>query len=327
MTRTLSLAVPSGHLTLGNLLGAIGRWVDDQRGAETLYGVADLHALTTEHDPAGVRAGTLEQVALLIAAGLDPARSTVFVQSHVPAHAELHWLLEATAHDGELRRMIQFKEKAAKRESVRSALLAYPVLMAADILLYDVAAVPVGEDQRQHLELARTLALRFNAAYGYTFTVPQALLPAVGARIMDLQDPALKMSKSAPLGSAGVLRLLDRPEVVRRKISRARTDGGNDVVYDPEGRPGVANLLTITAACTGRNPDEVAASIDSYGELKEACVEAVLAVLGPLQQAYAEVVEDRVTLSKTLVDGAAVARELAAPTLARAKRAIGLLAG
>jgi tryptophanyl-tRNA synthetase len=175
MTRTLSLVVPSGRLTLGNLLGAIAHWVVDQRGPDTLYGIADLHALTSEHGPLAVRADTVEQFALLIAAGLDPDRCTIFVQSQVPAHAQLHWLLEATAYDGELRSMIQYKEKAAGQRSVRSALLVYPVLMAADILLYDVESVPVGDDQRQHLELARTLAMRFNRLYGDTFVVPRAV--------------------------------------------------------------------------------------------------------------------------------------------------------
>src|SRR5436305_12421627 len=178
MARSLSLVVPSGSPTLGNLLGAIQHWVADQRGTETLYGVADLHALTTPHDPAAVRAATLEQATLLLAAGLDPGRCIVFVQSYVPGHAELLWLLEATAYEGELRRMIQYKERAARHRSVRAALLTYPVLQGADVLLYDVATVPVGEDQRKHLELARDLALRFNRAYGPTFTVPRAVTPA-----------------------------------------------------------------------------------------------------------------------------------------------------
>ncbi len=210
MARTLSLTVPSGHLTLGNLLGAIRQWAGDQRGADSLYGVADLHALTTEHDPAAVRALTLEQLGLLLAAGLDPGRCTIFVQSQVPAHTELHWLLEATAYDGELRRMVQYKEKAAKQASVRAALLTYPCLMAADILLYDVATVPVGDDQRQHLELARDLAIRFNKAYGETFVVPRAVTPPVAARVMDLQETATKMSKSAP-GAASRRAAASRP--------------------------------------------------------------------------------------------------------------------
>ncbi len=227
MARTLSLVVPSGSLTLGNLLGAVSHWVADQRGADTLYGVADLHALTTPRDPAVIREQTLEQAALLLAAGLDPARCIVFVQSSVPAHAELLWLLEATAHEGELRRMIQYKQKSAGQQSVRAALLTYPVLMAADVLLYDVGTVPVGDDQRQHLELARDLALRFNGTYGQTFVVPRAVTPAVAARVMNLQDPTAKMDKSAPPQDLGVIRLLDPPDAVRRKIARAVTDSGH----------------------------------------------------------------------------------------------------
>jgi tryptophanyl-tRNA synthetase len=325
MARTLSLVVPSGHLTLGNLLGAIQHWVTEQRGPDTLYGVADLHALTTPHDPAAVRAATVEQATLLLAAGLDPARCTVFVQSHVPAHTELLWLLESTAHDGELRRMIQYKEKSARHETVRASLLTYPVLMAADVLLYDVATVPVGEDQRQHLELARDLALRFNHSYGQTFTVPRAVTPAVGARVMDLQDPTVKMNKSAPLDAPGVIRLLDPPDVVRRKISRAVTDSGQRLEPGTEPGPGVANLLTMLAACTGQTPAEAAAGLVSYRDLKEACADAVVALLTPLQDRYAILAADPPTLTRILRDGADQAKSLAEPTLARAKAAIGLL--
>lgn len=325
MARTLSLTVPSGHLTLGNLLGAIRHWAEDQRGSDSLYGVADLHALTTEHDPATVRAITLEQIALLVAAGLEPRRCIIFVQSQVPAHTELHWLLEATAYDGELRRMVQYKEKAARQQSVRSALLAYPVLMAADILLYDVETVPVGDDQRQHLELARDLAIRFNTAYAETFIVPQAVTPPVAARVMDLQEPAAKMSKSGAPDAPGVLRLLDPPDVIRRKISRAVTDSGRDVVFDPVGKPGVANLLTILAACTGTTPAAAAAKLNGYSELKDAVAAAVITVLDPLQQRYADIRADPAALVGIARDGAAMAKELAEPTLARAKAAIGLL--
>lgn len=326
MARTLSLVVPSGALTLGNLLGAIAQWVPGQRGADTLYGVADMHALTTPHDPAAVRAATVEQAGLLMAAGLDPARCVIFVQSHVPAHAELLWLLEATAYDGELRRMIQYKQKAAGQESVRSSLLTYPVLMAADVLLYDVADVPVGEDQRQHIELARDLAVRFNRTYGQTFTVPRAVLPAVAARLMDLQDPAVKMSKSAPPGAQGVIRLLDPPDVVRRKIARAVTDSGGGLEPGVTPGPGVANLLTLLAACTGRSTEQAAAGVSSYHDLKEACTEATLAVLTPLQERYATLAADPREITAILRDGAEQARALADSTLARAKEAIGLLA-
>jgi tryptophanyl-tRNA synthetase len=260
-----------------------------------------------------------------MAAGLDPARCTIFVQSQVPAHAELHWLLEATAYDGELRRMVQYKEKAAGQRSVRSALLAYPVLMAADILLYDVADVPVGDDQRQHLELARTLAIRFNRSYGDTFVVPRAVTPPVGARVMDLQDPAVKMNKSAPAVAPGVIRLLDPPDTVRRKIARAVTDSGRNVTFDPAGRPGLANLLTITAACSGTDPVSLATAISSYAELKERCTEAVIAILSPLQRRYAEITAEPEALRKLLSDGSRTAQDLSAPALARAKAAIGLL--
>jgi tryptophanyl-tRNA synthetase len=325
MARSLSLTVPSGHLTLGNLLGAIRQWVADQGGLDSLYGVADLHALTTEHDPGSVRAITREQLALLVAAGLDPERCVIFVQSQVPGHAELHWLLEATAYDGELRRMIQYKEKSAGQQSVRSALLAYPVLMAADILLYGVETVPVGEDQRQHLELARDLAVRFNQRYGETFVVPRAVTPPVAARVMDLQDPAAKMSKSAAPEAPGTVRLLDPPGVVRRKVARAITDSDRHVMFDLIKKPGVANLLTILAACTGTTPEDAAAGLDTYRDLKEAVAEAVVEVLTPLQRRYAEFSADPGAVEAMARDGAARARELAAPTLARAKQAMGLL--
>jgi tryptophanyl-tRNA synthetase len=326
MARSLSLTVPSGHLTLGNLLGAIQHWVTDQRGNDSLYGVADLHALTTEHDPASVRAITREQLGLLVAAGLDEQQCILFVQSQVPGHAQLHWLLEATAYDGELRRMIQYKEKSAQQQSVRSALLAYPVLMAADILLYGVRDVPVGEDQRQHLELARDLAIRFNQRYGDTFVVPRAVTPPVGARVMDLQDPAKKMSKSAAPDAPGTVRLLDPPDAIRRKVSRAVTDSGREVVFNPGEKPGVANLLTILAACSGTTPEVAAAKLDTYRDLKEAVAEAIIAVLAPLQERYAEVSTDPGAIEAMARNGAARAQQLAAPILARAQEAMGLLA-
>ena len=221
--------------------------------------------------------------------------------------------------------MVQYKEKAAKQQSVRSALLAYPVLMAADILLYDVETVPVGDDQRQHLELARDLATRFSKAYGETFVVPQAVTAPVAARVMDLQDPAGKMSKSAAPAAPGVLRLLDPPSVIRHKVARAVTDSGRDVIFDPAGKPGVANLLTILAACTGTTPMAATAQLDTYSELKEAVTAAVISVLDPLQQRYADICADPGAVLTIARDGAAKAQELAGPTLARAKTAIGLL--
>jgi tryptophanyl-tRNA synthetase len=310
---------------LGNLLGAIRQWVTDQRGDDSLFGVADLHALTLPHDPASVRTRTREQALVLLAAGLDPQRCVLFVQSHVPAHTQLHWLLEATAYDGELRRMIQYKQKSSAEDSVRSALLAYPVLMAADILLYQVETVPVGHDQTQHLELARDLAERFNRAYGQTFAVPRPTLPPAGARVMDLQDPTVKMNKSAPPDAPGVIRVLDPPDLVRRKIARAVTDSGRDVGYDPIAKPGVANLLEITAGCMDSSPETVADTCGSYRDLKDACTEAVLSVLEPLQARYSAMAEDRRGLDDILARGAERAHRIAAPTLLQAQAAIGLL--
>lgn len=325
MSRTLSFVVPSGSLTLGNLLGAIRQWVADQRGDDSLFGVADLHALTLPHDPASVRARTREHALVLLAAGLDSARCVLFVQSHVPAHTHLHWLLEATAYDGELRRMIQYKQKSATEDSVRAALLAYPVLMAADILLYQVETVPVGHDQMQHLELARDLAERFNRAYGQTFAVPRPVLPPIGARVMDLQDPTVKMNKSASLDATGVIRVLDTPEVVRRKIARAVTDSGREVTYDQSVKPGVANLLDIAAACLDSTPEAVADKCGSYQDLKELCTDAVVDVLGPLQARYQELAQDQRHLDRILARGAQQAHALAASTVRRAQEAIGLL--
>ena len=324
MSANLSLVVPSGHLTLGNLLGAVLGWTTDQRQAGGLYGVADLHALTLEHDPAQVRALTLEQVGVLLAAGLDPRRCTIFVQSHVPAHAELLWLLESTVHVGELQRMVQFKQKAAGRGAVRASLLTYPALMAADILLYGAGEVPVGDDQRQHLELARAIAQRFNASYGETFVVPRAVTPPVAARVMDLQRPREKMSKSSR-EDRGVIRVLDPPEVVRRKIARAVTDADPLVRHDPEGKPGVSNLLEILSACTGPSPQALAGQFTSYRQLKDAVADAVVELLTPLQRRYAEIAADPPYLARVLRQGASAAGTLAAPTLARAKEAIGLL--
>lgn len=242
MTRVFSGVKPTGHLTLGNYLGAMRQWAAvDQHRAESLFCIVDLHALTVDHDPARVRRLSRQAATLLLAAGLDPELCTVFVQSHVDEHARLSYVLECVATDGEMRRMIQYKEKAARERarggSVRLSLLTYPVLMAADILAYGADEVPVGDDQAQHVELTRDLAVRFNQRYGYTFVVPRATVPHVGARVMNLQEPLAKMGKSDDSGP-GIVYLLDEPEVVRRKIMRAVTDSGRDVVYDREARPG-----------------------------------------------------------------------------------------
>ncbi|MFV6033127.1 tryptophan--tRNA ligase [Streptomyces sp. NPDC056264] len=320
---------PTGHLTLGNYLGAVRQWVEvDQYKAEALFSVVDLHALTVEHDPARVRRLSRQAATLLLAAGLDPKRCTLFVQSHVDEHARLSYLLECTATDGELRRMIQYKEKSvqarAAGEGVRLSLLTYPVLMAADILAYGTDEVPVGEDQTQHVELTRDLAVRFNQRYGHTFTVPRATRPEVAARVMDLQDPTSKMGKSHANG-AGIVYLLDDAETVRRKIMRAVTDSGRDVEYDREGRPGVANLLDLLAASTGGNPEALAGVYETYGSLKKDTADAVVELLRPLRERHAELAADPGHVDQVLRDGAVRARETARPVVDRAYRAIGLL--
>jgi tryptophanyl-tRNA synthetase len=324
MTRVLSGFKPTGHPHLGNYLGALRHWVRDQHEADAFFPVVDLHALTVEHDPAELRAVTMELAGILLAIGLDPDVSTLFVQSHVPQHTELTWLLECTATFGELRRMIQFKEKSEGRESVRAGLLTYPVLMAADILLYDADRVPVGDDQRQHLELTRDLAVRFNGRYGETFVVPEAAIPKVAARVMDLQDPTRKMSKSEE-SPQGTIDLLDAPKEIERKIKRAVTDTGNDVVYDAENRPGVANLLGILAACTDRTPADVAADYTQYGPLKADAAAAVIETLRPVQARYRELAADPGGIAAVMAKGAAKAESVAAITLDRARRAVGLL--
>ncbi|MFG3014713.1 tryptophan--tRNA ligase [Streptomyces cinerochromogenes] len=329
MTRVFSGIQPTGHLTLGNYLGAMRRWAEtDQYRADSLFCVVDLHALTMDHDPARVRRLSRQTTTLLLAAGLDPDVCTVFLQSHVDEHTRLSYLLECVASDGEMRRMIQYKEKAAKERerggSVRLSLLTYPVLMAADILAYGADEVPVGEDQAQHVELTRDLAVRFNQRYGHTFVVPRATLPPVGARVMNLQEPTRKMGKSDDSG-AGVVYLLDEPDVVRKKVLRAVTNSGREVVYDREERPGVANLLDVLAACTGGNPESLAGVYDSYGSLKKDTAEAVVEVLRPLQARHRELCADPAYVEGVLRDGAEKARAVARPTVDTAYRAIGLL--
>ncbi|MGV9291807.1 tryptophan--tRNA ligase [Streptomyces sp. NPDC003719] len=329
MTRVFSGVKPTGNLTLGNYLGALRRWAaEDQHRSDALFCVVDLHALTVDHDPARVRRLSRQAASLLLAAGLDPELCTVFVQSHVDEHARLSYLLECVATDGEMRRMIQYKEKAARERerggSVRLSLLTYPVLMAADILAYGTDEVPVGHDQTQHVELARDLAVRFNQRYGHTFVVPRATNPAVAARVMNLQEPDSKMGKSDDVGP-GIVYLLDEPDVVRKKVMRAVTDSGREVVYDREGRPGLANLLEILAACTGAEPEVLAGGYDSYGALKKDVAEAVVEVLRPLRTRHRELCADPGYVEGVLREGAEKARTMARPTVDAAYRAIGLL--
>ncbi|WP_328449679.1 tryptophan--tRNA ligase [Streptomyces sp. NBC_00386] len=329
MTRIFSGVKPTGHLTLGNYLGAVRRWAEvDQHRAEALFCIVDLHALTVDHDPGRVRRLSRQAATLLLASGLDPELCTVFVQSHVDEHARLSYVLECVATDGEMRRMIQYKEKAALERkrggSVRLSLLTYPVLMAADILAYGSDEVPVGDDQAQHVELTRDLAVRFNQRYGHTFVVPRATRPEVAARVMNLQEPTSKMGKSDDVGP-GAVYLLDEPEAVRKKIMRAVTDSGQDVAYDPETRPGVSNLLEILAACEGGDPQTLSGGYDSYGALKKDTADAVVELLRPVQERHKELCTDSAYVEGVLRDGARRAREMARPTVDSAYDAIGLL--
>ena len=324
MARVLSGIQPSGSLHLGNLLGAVRNWAVDQHEADSFFCVVDYHAITVPQDPATLREATLSLARLLVASGLDPDVCTLFVQSHVPAHTELGWIMECTVSYGELRRMVQFKDKADRADFVSGGLLTYPALQAADILLYETDRVPVGEDQRQHLELARTAATRFNSRYGETFVVPEATIPMAGARVMDLQNPQAKMSKSSE-SPQGTVNVLDDLATVARKIRRAVTDTGSEVRYDPREKPGVSNLLSILAACTSREPEEVAPGYTQYGPLKADTAEAVVEYLRPIQARYAELSADPPAMAAILGKGADKAEAVASGVLRRARRAIGLL--
>jgi tryptophanyl-tRNA synthetase len=324
MARRLSGFTPSGDLHLGNYMGAIRPVVAEQAITDTVVFVSDLHALTLDHQPADVRRRTLEFATLLLAAGADPAACLFMVQSHVPEHAELHYLLECATGYGEAQRMIQFREKAGRQEQVRVSLLTYPILMASDILLYGADEVPVGQDQSQHVELARDVAARFNRRYGPVFTLPKAISPPVAARIMDLADPSGKMSKSAS-SAAGSLRLLDRPDVLRHKVMRAVTDTGSEVVYDPVRKPGVSNLLVILAACTGQEPERLSGEFGRYGDLKRAVADAVVATLSPVRDRYQELSRDPGYVQSVLRAGAQRASDQAREKVRQAKAAIGLL--
>jgi tryptophanyl-tRNA synthetase len=324
MARVLSGIQPTGDIHLGNYLGAFRNWVVDQHHHEAFFCLVDLHALTLDYDPAQLAERTVTAAAVLLAVGLDPEVCTVFVQSHVPEHPRLTWLLECTATFGELRRMTQFKDKGGENESVRAGLFTYPVLMAADILLYDADRVPVGDDQRQHLELTRDVAIRFNARYGDTFVVPEAAVPTVAARVMDLQEPTRKMSKSANSPQGTVL-VVDPPELLERKLRRAVTDTETEVRYDPAAKPGVSNLLEILAAAHGGDPAELAGRYADYGSLKRDVTEAVVELLRPVRERYLELDKDRAHVRHVLAGGAARAHSVAGATFDRAMRAAGFL--
>ena len=318
--RRISGFKPTGHLQFGNYVGAIRPTVEGQRAHPTVVFVADLHALTVTHDPKRLRELSLEVAGLLLAAGLDPEQTVLYRQSDLPAHAELHYLLECVASYGEVHRMIQFKEKGGG-SGARLSLLTYPVLMAADILLHDIVEVPVGRDQRQHVELTRDVALRFNERYGPALTVPHAVHPPVAARLGDLGDPTAKMGKTNASAN-GVLFLLDPPDVLRRKIMRAVTDGGTEVAYDPEHKPGVSNLIDLISACTGDKSDDIAKNHETYGALKATAVDAVISVAENLQRRY-QALSDA-DIEETLFQGAQRAAERADATVKRVKEAMGL---
>ncbi len=326
MARVLSCIQPTGDVHLGNFIGAIKRWVDEQT-PESFHGIVDMHALTVFREPAALRKSIIELARILVAAGLDPESTTIFAQSHVHEHAELGWILQCTTSMGELERMTQFKDKTSKSsgEFVSAGLFAYPSLMAADILLYDAAEVPVGDDQRQHLELTRDVAQRFNSRYGDTLVVPKATIAKVGARIMDLQEPTNKMSKSTGT-EAGTIWILDDPKAIEKKIKRAVTDLDGEVRFDVEDKPGVSNLLSILSVASGEpNIEALASKYTQYGPMKNDTASALIEFLRPLQIKYAELVANPDIIDTVLRTGAQRAQAVASVTLDRVKSAIGLL--
>jgi tryptophanyl-tRNA synthetase len=313
---------------LGNYLGALKQWVAMQATHDAVYCVVDLHAITLDPPaPEVFRSRIRASAAQLLAAGVDPQRCTLFAQSHVPAHAQLSWVLECVTGYGEASRMTQFKDKSGRSgtESITVGLFTYPVLMAADILLYQTDVVPVGDDQRQHLELTRDLAQRFNARYGETFVVPSAYIPKGASRIYDLQEPTAKMSKS--LGDAGTINLLDDPAQIVKKFKRAVTDAETEIRFDPAAKPGVSNLLVVLGAVTDRSPEAVAADFDGqgYGALKTAVAEAVVAFVEPIAKRTRELLDDPAELDRILADGATRAATVAAPTLQKVYERVGFL--
>ena len=323
MMRIFSGIKPSGDATLGNYSGGFRQYAATQEQGDAYFCIVDLHAITVEYDPDELRRLTLHIAGMLFATGLDPERSTVFVQSHVAAHTEAAWLLSAAASVGELRRMTQFKEKSERQEFVSAALFSYPVLMAGDILLYQTDIVPIGDDQRQHLELTRDIAERFNQRYGETFRVPDGVYPEVGARIMDLQEPTDKMGKTGS-SQQGTVLMLDPPDVVRRKFKTAVTDSGREVVRSPE-KPGITNLIDIMSVATGDAPEAIEARYDGqgYGPFKEDVAESVIALLDPIQARYRELVADEAELRRLLAVGAEKAAAASAPTLAQTYERMG----
>jgi tryptophanyl-tRNA synthetase len=324
--RIFSGIQPTGAKHLGNYIGAIRNYVALQEKGDAFFCIVDLHSITSDYDPDGLRESTLSLAALLFAAGLDPERSTVFAQSHVTAHPEAAWLLGSVTSYGELRRMTQFKAKREQQDFASSGLFSYTVLQAADILLYQTDLVPIGEDQRQHLELSRNVAERFNSRFGETFRLPDAMIPEVGGRIMDLQEPERKMSTTG--GTAqGTVGVLDPPETIRKKFRSAVTDSGTDVRHDPEQKAGVSNLIEIMAIATGNEIPEIEARFDGggYGAFKQEVGEAVVALFEPIRGRYEELRSDPAELERLLGVGAEKAREASAPTLEQMYERMGFV--
>jgi tryptophanyl-tRNA synthetase len=316
---------PTGAKHLGNLIGGFRQYAATQEQGEAYFCIVDLHSITTEHDPADLHSRTLDLAALLFATGLDPLRSTVFCQSHVTAHAEAAWLLSAVTSYGQLGRMTQFKDKGERQEFVSAGLFTYPVLMAGDILLYQTDIVPIGDDQRQHLELARDVAERFNSRFGETFVVPRGVYPEVGGRIMDLQEPTRKMSTTGGTEQGTVL-ILDDPDLIRRKFKSAVTDSGREI-RRAEDKPGITNLVEIMSVATGEGPEEVERRFEGagYGAFKEAVGEAVVELLAPIQERFASLRGDEAELLRLLGVGAEKARAASAPTLAAMYERMGFV--
>jgi tryptophanyl-tRNA synthetase len=324
--RVFSGIQPTGEKHFGNYSGGFRQYAATQELGDAIFCIVDLHSITVDYDPADLRERTLDLTAMLFATGIDPERSIVFCQSHVPAHAEAAWLLGSATSFGELRRMTQFKDKGEQQEFVSAALFTYPALMAGDILLYQTDKVPIGDDQRQHLELARDIAERFNGRFGETFVLPEGIYPEVGARIMDLQEPDRKMSTTG--GTAqGTVGMLDPPEAIAKKFRSAVTDSGRDVVHDPDGKPGVSNLIEIMHVATGEPIEAIESRYDSqgYGGFKQDVGHAVIALLEPIRERYVELRADAGELQRLLAKGAEKAREESAPTLAAMYERMGFV--
>ena len=315
---------PSGTLTLGNYIGALRNFKLLEDEYQCIYCVVDMHAITVRQDPAALRRRCLELAAIYIASGLDPKKNVIYCQSHVSGHAELAWILNCFTYMGELQRMTQFKDKAQKHaDNINAGLFTYPTLMAADILLYQTDLVPIGADQKQHLELTRDIAQRFNGVYGDVFTVPEGYFGKVGSRIMSLQDPTRKMSKSDPEDT--FISLLDPPDAIRRKVKRAVTDSEADIRFDPVNKPGVSNLLSIIAALTGQSVEEAAAELQGqgYGKLKDRVSECVIETLAPLQSEHRRLMADKAYLQGVLKENADIANGMALRTLRKVQRKVG----